>query len=285
MIGKLDAAGLMPCTKNSDLYRMRITESEGVMQIIRKKEKEEGRQFGTSVIFDLEGMSMSQLDMAAIKVITTMLAQLQEFFPDVIRKIFVINVPTFIQMLWTLISPCLAKQTQEKIKILGSDWKKVLKESIGEEVLFEHWGGTRKAETEFGNVRMGGKIPPELKYDPANDIPNDKLTKLSVSSRSVSFVPITLEGHEPGRKIYWWWRLAANDIEFCVLRAAEGKENVAEDVNDYVVHPKFKLQTEYVPEEGEAPAEEPGVYKFVFDNSQSRLRAKNVRYFIKVRRG
>ena len=137
---------------------------------------------------------MSQLDMAAIKVITTMLAQLQvfnnqisvitssfqEFFPDVIRKIFVINVPTFIQMLWTLISPCLAKQTQEKIKILGNDWKKVLKvnklisksenqpffqESIGEEVLFEHWGGARKAETEFGNVRMGGKIPPELKYE------------------------------------------------------------------------------------------------------------------------
>ncbi|VDM66760.1 unnamed protein product, partial [Strongylus vulgaris] len=36
MIGRLDAAGLMPCTRNSDLYRMRIAESEGVMQIIRK---------------------------------------------------------------------------------------------------------------------------------------------------------------------------------------------------------------------------------------------------------
>lgn len=84
-------------------------------------------------------------------------------FPDVIRKIFIVNTPTFIQVLWSMISPCLAKQTQQKVKILGNDWKQHLKENIGEEVLFERWGGTRKAETEYGNVRMGGKIPAELK--------------------------------------------------------------------------------------------------------------------------
>lgn len=86
-------------------------------------------------------------------------------FPDVIRKIFVVNTPTFIQVLWGMISPCLAKQTQQKVKILGNDWKQHLKENIGEEVLFERWGGTRKAETEYGNVRMGGKIPAELRSE------------------------------------------------------------------------------------------------------------------------
>lgn len=39
MIGRLDATGLLPCTRNSDLYRMRIAESEGVMQIIRYGEE------------------------------------------------------------------------------------------------------------------------------------------------------------------------------------------------------------------------------------------------------
>ncbi|VDN29084.1 unnamed protein product, partial [Cylicostephanus goldi] len=105
MIGRLDAAGLMPCTRNSDLYRMRIAESEGVMQIIRIEpepnlrlielhlssfhqtpyvagksralEKKNGKQLGTSVIFDLDGLSFAQVDMQAMKVVTTMLTQLQ----------------------------------------------------------------------------------------------------------------------------------------------------------------------------------------------------------------
>uniref|UniRef100_A0A8R1E2N0 CRAL-TRIO domain-containing protein n=4 Tax=Caenorhabditis japonica TaxID=281687 RepID=A0A8R1E2N0_CAEJA len=283
MIGHLDAAGLMPATRNSDLYRMRIAESEGVMQIIRNLEKQHGKPFGTSAIFDLDGLSMAQIDMSALKCVTTMLTQLQEMFPDVIRKIFVINTPTFIQVLWGMISPCLAKQTQQKVKILGSDWKLHLKENIGEEVLFERWGGTRKAETEYGNVRMGGKIPVELRYDPANDLPADKLTKLNISARSTSFVPITLEGKVPGRKLYWWWRIENNDINFSILHAAEGQEKVAEHDDDYMVHPKFKLQTEFVPEDGDVAAEEPGVYKFVFDNTHSKLRSKAVKYFIEVR--
>ncbi|CAI2340381.1 unnamed protein product [Caenorhabditis sp. 36 PRJEB53466] len=247
MIGHLDAAGLMPATRNSDLYRMRIAESEGVMQIIRKLEKEQGRPFGTSVIFDLDGLSMAQIDMAALKCVTTMLTQLQEMFPDVIRKIFVINTPTFIQVLWGMISPCLAKQTQQKVKILGNDWKQHLKENIGEEVLFERWGGTRQAETEYGDVRMGGKIPVELRYDPVNDLPAEKLTKLTISARSTSFVPITLEGNVPGRKLFWWWRIENNDINFSVLRAAEGQEKVAEHDDDYMVHPKFNCRQSSCP--------------------------------------
>lgn len=61
-------------------------------------EKKLGRPLGTSVIFDLEGMSMAQLDVSAMKVITSMLSQLQELFPDVVRKIYIINAPSFIQV-------------------------------------------------------------------------------------------------------------------------------------------------------------------------------------------
>ncbi|PIO76523.1 CRAL/TRIO domain protein [Teladorsagia circumcincta] len=283
MIGRLDVAGLMPCTRNSDLYRMRIAESEGVMQIIRAREKEFGKQLGTSVIFDLDGLSMSQLDVQAMKVVTTMLAQLQEMFPDVIRKVFVINAPSFIQLLWGMVSPCLAKQTQQKIKILGENWRDVLRESIGEDVLYENWGGTRKSETPFGHVRTGGKVPVDLRYDSSSDLPADKLQKLVVSARSMDFVPVEVEGFESGRKITWWWRLDSNDIGFAVYRAAPGREKVAEHTDDFMAHPKFRLQTDFVPEDGEILAEEPGVYKFVFDNTHSKLRSKTVKYYIDVK--
>uniref|UniRef100_A0A8R1IQ22 GOLD domain-containing protein n=1 Tax=Caenorhabditis japonica TaxID=281687 RepID=A0A8R1IQ22_CAEJA len=43
------------------------------------------------------------------------------------------------------------------------------------------------------------------------------------------------------------------------------------------------IATEFVPEDGDVAAEEPGVYKFVFDNTHSKLRSKAVKYFIEVR--
>ncbi|PIO54753.1 Emp24/gp25L/p24 family protein [Teladorsagia circumcincta] len=50
-----------------------------------------------------------------------------------------------------------------------------------------------------------------------------------------------------------------------------------------MAHPKFRLQTDFVPEDGEILAEEPGVYKFVFDNTHSKLRSKTVKYYIDVK--
>ncbi|GMT15266.1 hypothetical protein PFISCL1PPCAC_6563, partial [Pristionchus fissidentatus] len=286
MIGRLHAPSLMPCTRNSDLFKMRIAESEGVMSMIREKERELGRQLGTSVIFDLDGMSMNLVDMTAVKSITTMLSQLQEMFPDVLRKIFVINVPPFIQLLWSLIVPALAKQTQQKIEILNENWKERLREAIGDEILFEHWGGTRKHEKgEYGFIRTGGKAPVNLKYDKANDIPDAKLTTLKVSARNVGFVPITVEGPAPTgkRRLFWWWRVDSGDVGFSVLRSSEGQETVAEHDDDHVMQPRFRLQTVYVPEDGEVDATEPGTYKLVFDNSHGKLWAKTIKYFAEIR--
>ncbi|VDM58342.1 unnamed protein product [Angiostrongylus costaricensis] len=283
LVGRLDATGILNGARNSDLYRMRIVESEGIMQIIRALEKKHGKKFGTTTIIDLDGASLSRLDVQAVKVVNTILAQLQEMFPDVLRKVFLINVPPFLQVLWNMVSPCLAKQTQEKIEILGSNWKDVLREVVGEEVLYENWGGIRKADTPFGHVRLGGKVPDELKYDRSKDLPAERLQKLVIPARSTNFIPVEVDGHQIGRRIVWWWRLQSNDVGFAVCRSSPGHENVAEHDDDFVVQPKFRLQTDFVPEDGETLAEEPGVYKFVFDNTHSSLRSKTVQYCIEVK--
>uniref|UniRef100_A0A0N5ABX5 CRAL-TRIO domain-containing protein n=1 Tax=Syphacia muris TaxID=451379 RepID=A0A0N5ABX5_9BILA len=285
MIGRLDPHGLMPCVKNSDLYVLRIAESEGVMNLIRSNEKKYNRQLGTTVIIDLEGLSMDMIYMPAIKVITAMLSQLQEMFPDVIRRIFIINSPSFIQFAWSLISSCLAKQTKQKIQFLGADWKERLKEFIDESVLYENWGGTRPAPTPYGHIRTGGKVPKELRhvYDRANDLPESELQKLVVSARSVTYVPFEVKGEiDPKRKLCWWWRLESGDVSFSILLAKDPSKDVAEDPEDTVIRPKFKLQTEYVPEEGQVSCELPGTYKLVFDNSHSTLRSKTLHYSVKT---
>uniref|UniRef100_F1L8A7 SEC14-like protein 2 n=1 Tax=Ascaris suum TaxID=6253 RepID=F1L8A7_ASCSU len=283
MIGRLDTHGLMPCMRNSDLYVLRIAESEGVMNLIRTNEKLLGRQLGTTVIFDLEGLSTEMLWMPAVKVITSMLSQLQEMFPDVIRRIFIIRSPSFIQMAWSLVSPCLAKQTQQKVRFLGNDWKEKLKECIDEDVLYENWGGTRPAETPYGHIRTGGKVPRNLWYDQSNDIPNEKLTRLNIGARSIAFVPVVVEGeYNATRRLSWWWRLESGDIGFSILRSADPNKNVAESPDDVIVRPKFRLQTEYVPEDGTVSCAIPGVYKLVFDNQHGKIWSKNVKYFTQI---
>ncbi|MCP9263712.1 SEC14-like protein 2 [Dirofilaria immitis] len=286
-VGRLDARSLLPCIRNSDLYILQIAETEGVMNLIRKNEKLLGRQLGTLIIFDLDGINLDKFSMPAMKMITTMLSQLQDMYPDVARKVFVINAPTFFRMIWGLISPHLSKHTQQKIEILGIDWKEKLKEYIDEDVLYEHWGGKRKAETPFGHIRMGGKVPESFRYDPSNDIPASKLEKLKISARSSNFVSVIMEGYNPNRKLSWWWRIESGDIDFSIIRSDNNSKNGNNNNhhyndNDVVIWPKFRLQTPYVPESGKVLCTEPGVYKLVFDNKYSKFYNKVINYHFEI---
>lgn len=81
------------------------------------------------MILDLDGLSRDAVDLTALKVISNILTTMQDLFPDVLRKAFIIRAPGFIHMSWALISPCLAKQTQQKIEFCGADWRERLKVS------------------------------------------------------------------------------------------------------------------------------------------------------------
>lgn len=284
-VGKLDGYGLMRSTMISDLFVMRIAESEGVMTLIREGERRTGRQLGTVVIVDLDGMSLSMLDWTAINAITAMLSHLQAIFPDVLRKLFIVRAPGFMQMIWAVISPILAKQTQEKIEFLGSDWKDKLRAVVDEEVLFEHWGGKRKADTPYGNVRMGGKVPEELYYDFSKEnFTSSDLKKVNVPARSSTFVTVNVKGDNPNRKLRWWWQSEDGDLDFWVIRPDNGSaSDSSEDLtSDRLVWPKFRLMTQHVPESRTIPLPDAGVYKLNFGNTHAKIWSKNVKYYVKV---
>ncbi|VIO94934.1 Uncharacterized protein BM_BM17563 [Brugia malayi] len=281
-IGHLDVRGLLPCIRNSDLYILRISETEGVMSLIRKNEKILGRQLGTVIIIDFDEISIDMLWMPAIKMITTMLSQLQEMFPDVIRKLFLINTPTFFRMLWMLVNPCLAKHTQEKIQILGADWKEKLKECIDENVLYQHWGGIREAETPFGHIRMGGKVPEKFRYNPSNDIPASKLQKLKIPAGTLNVVPVIVKDSNPKQKLSWWWRVESGDIDFSIVRSNNLTNLNDDSEDDVVIWPRFRLQTLYVPESGKVSCATPGTYKLIFDNRYSKFYYKIINYQFEI---
>ncbi|KAI6194546.1 hypothetical protein M3Y96_01136500 [Aphelenchoides besseyi] len=264
-LGKLDGPGLMSSVKISDLFVSRIAESYAVQMLLNEKERQTGRQCGTVLIIDLDGLSRDNISLKSVKVITAMLAQLQEMFPDVVRKIFIINAPIFLSTIWVLINPVLATETQKKITFLGSDWKTKLKESIDENILYEHWGGTRPSETSFGNVRLGGQIPTELYYSKETD-PSDisELKEINVRARNQAFIDVDVKGG----KLKWWWKSSSGDLDFWVIRLKDER----------LIWPKFRLLTEFVPEVRTISISEPGVYRLYFDNSHGLFFSKKVGY-------
>ena len=216
----------------------------------------------------MEGFSMDLLYTPTLKIYLNLIKLMQDCFPDFVKAIYVINAPMMMSTVYNLVKPAIAKQTQEKIKFLGKDWKKVICDEIGPENVYQRWGGTKVASNgkETGYLRMGGTAPDELKYDAKKNphhVDDKKLTKLNVPARNKKEVKLSVE--KSGAKLHWFF-VANNDIDFTILK--DGIE----------VWPKYRLSTEFVPEYGHLVCESIGEYVFIFDNSYGTFFGKEVKF-------
>jgi len=66
----------------------------------------------------------------------------QNYFPEVLYRLYIINAPFGFKTLWNLISTFLDKATRERIQILGGDFKKILSKVIDKDKLHKDYGGT-----------------------------------------------------------------------------------------------------------------------------------------------
>uniref|UniRef100_A0A914VGW0 CRAL-TRIO domain-containing protein n=1 Tax=Plectus sambesii TaxID=2011161 RepID=A0A914VGW0_9BILA len=272
MLAKGDNKGLLRSGKVSDMLTALIAESEGVLRLIRANEKRFNRKLGVVIICDLDEFSLDLIWMPAVKVYTVILQLLQDLYPDVARKVYVIRAPAAFQVAYNMIYPVLSKQTQSKVDFMGADWKEKLQEVISSDQLFEHWGGTRQASSPFGHLRMGGKVPKKFRYNADNnpeEPPSKEMTSINVPARSEQTVSIKVD--LGGSRLKWFFRVSSGDINFSIVHSS-GK----------VVRPMFRLTTEFVPEWGEVTCQLPGEYILTFDNKHGKLWSKEVKYRVKV---
>ncbi|CAL1713230.1 unnamed protein product [Somion occarium] len=95
---------------------------------------------GTFVIVDLKGFSLSQF--WQMKNLARQSFQVsQDYFPETMAQLAIVNAPSSFTTIWSFIKPWLAKETQQKVDILGTDYQKVLLDLIDAENLPESLGG------------------------------------------------------------------------------------------------------------------------------------------------
>ncbi|CAJ0583069.1 unnamed protein product, partial [Mesorhabditis spiculigera] len=270
-LAKADPRGLIRSDSVSQVFKLELAMIEGAFKLVRNQEAKTGKKSGMKIIMDLEGFSYSEhIYMPSIKEYLKLLSLVQAVFPDFLKRLWVVNPPATMSVVYNIIKPVLAKQTQEKIQILGKDWKEILVNTCGAENLYPQWGGTKQADSPFGTVRRGGKVPEKLHYSPSNNSFDDELQMQTLNVASRQKIDVKVHAKK-GQEIHWLFRVGSKDIDFSVR------------FDDREVYPVFRVSTEFVPEMNYMTARETGEYALTFDNSHAMMWGKEIKYRVEVR--
>ncbi|KAF9242594.1 CRAL-TRIO domain-containing protein [Melanogaster broomeanus] len=168
------------------------------------------------VIIDLKGFGLSQFWQAK-SIIQTSFQMSQDYYPETTGRIAIVNAPSSFAFIWSVVKPWLAKETVEKIDILGTDYKDVLLQFVDAENLpsvlggnctCSHSGGcdlsgagpwmderlariaaVRKGEKVDGDAPINGgnttTIPTSETTGETNNIPNEKVVNVDSTTEAV----------------------------------------------------------------------------------------------------
>ncbi|RCH98276.1 S14 cytosolic factor [Rhizopus azygosporus] len=144
-------------TEEVELYHIACTEFLNRV-IMKDCSKKAGRIINReTVIFDCTGMGWHQLHMPALNYIRAIAHCDQNYYPETLNKLFLINAPSAFVYVWKIAKTWLDPGTIAKIQILGSDYKDTLLKQIPPENLPSFLGGECTCEH-----MDGGCVPSQV---------------------------------------------------------------------------------------------------------------------------
>ncbi|KAI5070602.1 hypothetical protein GOP47_0014945 [Adiantum capillus-veneris] len=106
-------------------------------------------------ILDLKGVTMKHLNKQVRHFIQKITRIDQDYYPEYLGKMLIINAPTSFKAMWQLIKPWLDKNTPKKIEVHGSSYSAKLLELVDRENLPEFLGGTCRCQGGCENSDAG----------------------------------------------------------------------------------------------------------------------------------
>lgn len=108
-------------------------------------------------------MGLHQFHIPGIMLLKVVASLNQDYYPERLHKIFIVNAPVFFSAAWALIKIGLDKRVLDKVMVLGSDYKNTLLKHISHDQLPSFLGGSCTCAH-----MAGGCVP-----CPAEKIPGD----------------------------------------------------------------------------------------------------------------
>jgi hypothetical protein len=93
------------------------------------------------VVMDLKGLPMAP-EWAALKNLHRVINTDQDFFPESLGTILVINAPVYFTVIWAVVRPWLDPNVLEKVQILGGNYLETLRRFIDDKYIPSELGGT-----------------------------------------------------------------------------------------------------------------------------------------------
>ncbi|KAF9973644.1 cytosolic factor, phosphatidylinositol/phosphatidylcholine transfer protein [Actinomortierella ambigua] len=144
-VGMIDIKTLFKVTDEERMTKQHVLSYE---KLIRDRMPACSRKAGRHIeqcctILDLKGVSLRQFA-SAFGFIKRTSAIAQNYYPEMMGKMFVINAPMMFTSVWGMVKPLLDEVTVNKIVILGSNYQATLLADIEAENLPADFGGSCK---------------------------------------------------------------------------------------------------------------------------------------------
>ncbi|CAJ0919893.1 unnamed protein product, partial [Mesorhabditis belari] len=203
--GKIDLMGILRAVQLSDFLIQRARFQEEMLEQMNGIERRTGKQASVIYILDLEGL---KFDPSLLQVVTgpyrILWASVYTNYPEWIDHFIMVNVPSFISILWKAIVPFLPERTRNKVKICsaGSDWKQQVLQFAKPEYVPVHWGGTKLDSNgdpmcrEILNIPFE-PIPSTLYWTPSEESPAIKdLDQVTIPASKSKILTFLVKGNE-----------------------------------------------------------------------------------------
>eukprot|EP01126_Amoeba_proteus_P063617 TRINITY_DN8784_c0_g1_i13.p1 TRINITY_DN8784_c0_g1~~TRINITY_DN8784_c0_g1_i13.p1 ORF type:complete len:328 (+),score=63.16 TRINITY_DN8784_c0_g1_i13:276-1259(+) len=246
------------------LIQFHIWSMENLERLWWKTVEEKGYWPGFVAFEDLGGVGFATFSQQVIKIIHEIIIINQNYYPDMLRKAFIINVPSIFHMFWKGISMWMEPRTLAKLELIGTDLSLTgIQEHIDMSLLPPRLGGT--SQRDIGPGGPLGPVPLKLK---------NKVASWTIVPRASSF--LVVHHYEVGDVAHWEFKTKGYDIGMAVYyvgKTKEGPQNLS-------IVPLQRYESFKKVITNSFCVEFSGFYQFFWDNTYSWTRGKELKFNI-----
>ena len=217
-------------------------------------------------IIDVSGLSLAHI--AGIHYVQSITFVDQNYYPECLHKMMVINAPAIFPVIFSLVSVFLDAVTLSKMEILKGDPKARLVEVSGADGLINEYGGNDPYEIPMPSYEYTDKIGAGKTFQ------KKVLANWPASFSDEKDDETQKDG---GVEITWSFVTVGHDISFGVTFIPSNPTSLP-----LIVLAPNRVPSQHYPIDGSHYTSEPGTWNLVWDNSYSYFTSKTLQYNLNV---